>query len=268
MASARSSLGAFAAESGEALDMITARAVTLRSAYKQFRKGNFRKGLKALKCPPLPKHQSKRWNSDKEASGLWLEYSFGWSPMVQDIYSACEVLVSNPPATMCYGTGRAPATYRAYSSFPTGPNPYNINNEQSEFVLSVKVGGMVFPSNGNLMLLNQLGLINPLGVLWEVTPFSFLVDMFGNVGDVLDSYTFDVGYTIDNEFVTTKVTGTTRKLILTSSVLVADWDAHWAAQKRTLVSTLPLPKIHFDLPDRLSLKRAITSIALLVQLFL
>ena len=270
MSSARSSMGAFAAESGEALDMITARAVTLRSAYKEFRKGNFRKGLRTLKCPPLPKHQGKRWNSEREASALWLEYWFGWSPAINDIYSACEVLTADDfKPTKLYGVGAdgVSFTFRDRNP-PTGPNPSILTLESSVFRNHVKVGGRVSLSNKNAALLNQLGLVNPLGVLWEVIPFSFLVDWVSNVGDVLNSYTFDVGYTIDECFISTYVTGTTSYYNLNTGTVYADWVANWHSSGRWLYSSLPFPKIHFDLPDRLSLTRAASSIALLVSVFL
>jgi hypothetical protein len=57
-------------------------------------------------------------------------------------------------------------------------------------------------NNPNTLLMNQMGFINPASIAWEAVPFSFVVDWFANVGQVLNSATDFVGLSMKNPFTT------------------------------------------------------------------
>lgn len=50
-------------------------------------------------------------------------------------------------------------------------------------------------TNANLAEFSSLGLINPLEIIWELVPYSFVVDWFLPVGNWLSSMTADAGFT-------------------------------------------------------------------------
>jgi hypothetical protein len=57
-------------------------------------------------------------------------------------------------------------------------------------------------SNPNAYLLNQLGLINPAEVIWDLIPWSFLFGAVSNMNALLSSFTAEVGLTVTNRSTT------------------------------------------------------------------
>lgn len=187
-----SALGTLFAEWRESLEMVYKRTTTLYLAYRALRKGKFREFLKALSINPKRKHKGKIHNTLDEATGLWLEYWFGWSPTLNDIYGALEVLGRPLPEKPVKGT----ATGDIYTTWKQG----TWLRYTQEAKISHKVQGTVILDNPNLFYFNQLGLINPVAVLWEVIPFSFLVDWVFDVGSFIESFTDFVGVTVVQPF--------------------------------------------------------------------
>lgn len=114
----------------------------------------------------------------KSPSGLWLEYHFAIVPTIMDIHHACgilgyefpiEKLVASSGASVEYRRGRG--TYQWYEDFL--------------FETRVKLTGEIYSLNPNITLASQLGFGQPLSVAWEMTPFSWFVDYFVNVGQLV-----------------------------------------------------------------------------------
>lgn len=149
------------------------------------------------------KRRSQKWHRrlPTEFANRWLEYSFGWKPLIQDIWNALDVLQRPPPPQVVRGRG----TSRGQWIFK-GPVP-NRETFVCQSVVRVQLIGDVEVSNPNLWLLNQLGLINPASVAWELVPWSFVVDWFTNLGQVIGSVTDFAGLTLSDT--ATTVTGYT-----------------------------------------------------------
>lgn len=128
----------------------------------------------------------------------YLEFHFGWEPLVQDIGTTMEII--HDPVVLGVG-GRH--TVRA-SSTTYGPNavrPSLANGETGhsyKWISKVQMIADVSVADANEYNLNRLGFVNPAVVLWELVPFSFLVDWFVNVGQVLSSYTDFLGLALSN----------------------------------------------------------------------
>lgn len=138
----------------------------------------------------------------KSFGNNYLEYHFGWEPLVKDIGNSVEILHS--PVFPKLGkkcTGRA--TVRA--SDPTPPlifSDFSIESGGSFTRTSVELSANVVIEDPNLFRLAQFGFVNPLTVAWEVTPFSFVLDWFVNVQQILAAYTDWVGMTLQNGYTT------------------------------------------------------------------
>jgi hypothetical protein len=244
------SLGMALAERAEAVSMITKRAETLANAYRALRKGQFRKFLTLLDVPPKKKHRGLVQVRSKQASGLWLEYWFGWSPFVQDIYDGIQLIDSPYPASRVTGVGVENLT---------GQNrfqPYNMT-------AIVKCGAYVEVDNEMLYRANQFGVSNPALIAWELVPFSFLVDWFIPVGNYLRSSTDFVGLSIRDPYTTKYLKGSGNYCGYWGEVL-ASADATYVERSQGL----PGPVVTLDLPNGLSITRGATAISLVIALFL
>lgn len=170
--------GTTIAEGREALGMIGDRAIRLRRAYKDLRRGDFRGFCKELSVKPKRKHKSVIRTAAGEASGLWLEYWFGWSPLAGEIYQSTVALT----AAQVSGKHVARA-WRGLDGSDGGSG--TLVTEQGKY--RVKTGATVRYDNMDLMLATQMGLTNPLAIAWELVPFSFVIDWFTGVGNVLNA---------------------------------------------------------------------------------
>lgn len=182
-------LGAFIAEGRESYGMIARRATGLYRSYKALRRGQFKKFLKELSVDPKRKHRNKVRAAAHEASGLWLEYWFGWSPAVNDMFNAIEQLNRSPnPERLSASSGmKLPFLHRSAGGSNARRDQYGTGK------LFWKTGATCVLSNPDQALLASLGLINPLSIAWEVVPFSFVVDWFTQFGNVLDAKTDFLG---------------------------------------------------------------------------
>lgn len=142
----------------------------------------------------------RRWKkTSREWSSFFLEMRFGWIPIISDIYQTMEILSSDVPSSTVRASARSPYKIVAGSA--------------SDWSFNIRVNGVlrysmiadVSVSNPNLLLLNQLGLINPAAILWDAVPWSFVIDWWANFGQVAQSFTDFYGLSIGNAVTTKKV---------------------------------------------------------------
>lgn len=144
--------------------------------------------------------QRKRYLYRKrDLASDFLEGEFGWLPLVSDIHAALTTVCADaiPPQWV-----RASRTYtineteeQTYAGMVT-----NRIVRSGTSRLTIAAGAEI--ANPNLWLANRLGLINPATVAWDLVPWSFVVNMFVNVNQIIESVTDTVGLTISNGSVT------------------------------------------------------------------
>ena len=170
------SLGAALAERHQSTAMIAKRAGELFSFAKAVRRFDFVSAAHVLRSATIPKGVSK----GKSFANNWLEWSFGWKPLIKDIYTAVDVLQDPFLDHMVRASGKT--TFRFYERYDTS---ISYQMRSARFDLTCKTGAAIRITNPNLFLANKLGLANPASVVWEIIPFSFVVDWFVNVGQFL-----------------------------------------------------------------------------------
>lgn len=183
-------LAMFFAERQSALDMIADKATRIFNAYRNVRRGNVRRAMRNLGI------SNGKVPRSKQASGQWLELQYGWLPLVSDIYGLAQLPGIDIPVSV-----RGRATQVLSGKTRTGPG-FHRRVIKAQWLADMKI------SSTALAYANNLGLINPATVAWELVPFSFVLDWFLPVGDYLDSLTAKVGVNLSNISYTEKVVDT------------------------------------------------------------
>lgn len=117
-------------------------------------------------------------------TGKWLEYRYGWTPLVNSIYDSLDTLVRHVDNTVPVYKGRS--SYAQKSKTITGTGTYSSPRETIERDLSVRSQYALrfkLPSTNQFYDWTSL---NPLAIAWELTPLSFVADWVVNVSEVLD----------------------------------------------------------------------------------
>lgn len=181
-------------EGEQSLKMITARLLQLSKFTKALKKGHLGDAWKILKAPGNP---PRRVGTGKSWANNYLEFHFGWAPLVADIYSAVNVL----QAPFNSGTAKGSSTIFTHTEQVLPLGQYS-PSRWIDYYSTVRYQSEVRISNPNLWLANQLGLINPATWVYEKIPFSFVADWFFNVGQFLELGTDMMGLTLVNPFTT------------------------------------------------------------------
>lgn len=173
----------------QAVSMITLRALQLFRFTRELKRGNLKHAAGLLGMPEPPKGAKHR--HAKNISSQWLEYSYGWKPLVQDIGNAIDILQGEPK----FGRARGRASSPMELVHIPPPFLWTTGTKQM-FKARVQYDAFVRVNNPNLALANQLGFVNPATVAWELVPFSFVVDWFAPVGEFLSGWTDLIGFEV------------------------------------------------------------------------
>lgn len=242
------------AERNQAVKMITSRATQLfqlARAVKRFDIGGINRALNVPRgMRPLA----------KTASGLWLEYHFGWEPMIKDVYAGIDILQQPIRDKPVYGVGSTTDTI----TYTNSDSSYETTSVQ-DLTVKARVGAYVAVTNPNLWLANRLGLVNPASVIWEMVPFSFVVDWYIPVSTFLNSYSEFYGLSITRQFTSTL----THECVVYEKVPIPPRTIYThcvnTGVSMNRVLSLPAASLRPPSPRGLSLTRAATAISLLIQ---
>lgn len=157
-----------------------------RGKWKQFKR---HLGLsKSLKKPGAHKFE--------DIPALWLEYSFGWAPLVSDVFTILNNTFE-PPKQKCEA-----AISVNYDHSYTKTTSYVDQSGEIQKVCKAKGCVDVRVDVPALSAISQYGLNNPAAVAWELVPYSFVVDWFLPVGDYIEQMGATAGLVLTNFNVT------------------------------------------------------------------
>lgn len=162
----------FAAERKESIQMIGTRVNQMTDLLVYYEK-NMSRLEKALRKAKKPRKIKRLVNL---ISSLRLEFSFGWSPLANDLYTLGNEIM--PP--IFYAD--VSATVHGEQIVPNYTHGYK-GGYEGTIKLTGKVGiEMNDPFTASAA---QLGLTNPAATAWELVPWSFAVDWILPIGDYL-----------------------------------------------------------------------------------
>lgn len=173
-------LGVTIGEGREAVGMMTKRLSQLASSANLLRKGNFGGAIAVLGgMSAATKRAALREVRSHNFANAWLELQYGWKPLVNDIYSASDfVKLKGRTGTIRASDREINRSGHGTSVYPAG-DMVVIRNDRRRH-LKVEVGNV--PDS-----VERLGLSDPFNVMWNLVPWSFVVDWFLPIGDVLQA---------------------------------------------------------------------------------
>lgn len=171
-------------------------AAHFASAVKQHR---FKDAARILRTPK-PSNVSTK----KAVSQNVLEYEYGLKPLISDINNSLVILTSEPRVRRFRAKGYDSQNDVSVNSYSTGTNPVNSSYAKLawQYELQVQIGAEFRVVNPDLYLASRLGLID-VALPWKLIPFSFVIDWFVNVEQVISSLTDWYGLFVDKPYVTT-----------------------------------------------------------------
>lgn len=187
-------VGVALAESRKTINHLASTTIRLGTVLRNLRRGRF-----SAVANDLGLNLSRR--ATRGLAKNWLEYKYAWTPLYMDVKAAYDAAQTGlePPLTM-----RASRDVKCdlgwnlsvYRDEDAG-NGFNVCKYTTES-LNVEGGCKTILhtriNSAELQRLGQLGLINPLEIVWELVPFSFVFDWIVPVGTFLSACTANIGH--------------------------------------------------------------------------
>lgn len=258
------------AERQQTIDMVANTIRKIALTIGDIRRRNFSSAFRRL----FGDARGARRLRGKDIADTWIAIQYGIIPLMGDVYDI--VNLSHRRITSLQ-----PVTFRASSKHArNGPSDQSAAFFQSKnygFRACVAVAKYMiraFPNN-KLASPAALGLTNPLVPLWEITPWSFVIDWFLPVGRYLEQLSATHGWTFHDGCYSTLIKGSefaacTKSNNYTSSgwTYTNEWSWEWNCSyvrfARSVLTDFPTPSLpHFKNP--VSTGHLKNALALLVQ---
>jgi hypothetical protein len=138
---------------------------------------------------PLPQRYEHETRFSTFMSKTWLEYTYGWKPLLRDVFEHAEALAKIMVETQnCVRIARGRATTEKQSRFSQFINQIRYDHVVSSRMYCEHIVEYSIP-NSVADPTTVFGLNNPLAVAWELVPFSFVADWFLPIGSALENLT-------------------------------------------------------------------------------
>lgn len=264
------------AEFRKTAEHLASTAERLTRAVVDVKRGRFSRAASHLGIgKPKGASRSKTWANN------WLEYKYGWMPLVMDAYGIAQHLATlmrdEAPIFMSRKRRSARVQLPDQTGYDRSGNfrvDYRRRDNQ-EVRQQVCIYYQVdFAALDNL---NRLGLLDPGATMWETVPFSFVADWFIPIGDWLSQanawrgLTYMGGcYTVTKrsqmriDMTASRCTSQTEAMISDFGEQVRACRGEYFTMHRSVITD---PYYRMQLKSPVSFDHAITAIALLRQQF-
>lgn len=240
LAEAKYNLGSSLAEYRETVKLFTGTAKSLHRAFQVLRGKIPRRKLRVCSIPAAV-----------------LQYNFGIAPMVEDLYSSVEILR--------HKLGRPLVRRDSVGIKVVNNGPFTYGSYDYDAKSSFKQRATVYYQvNPNYTLSNEFDFGNPVEWIWELIPFSFVVDWALPIGNWLGTLDALLGVENIHGTVTTRTFDqwTYRSNIKTQYIgRIGEFSN--ATYQRDVITTVPMPEFPAWSPS-LSFKRAQNAVSLLL----
>lgn len=190
-------------ERKQVVDMIATTARRLASCYLSLHRGDWKNcvAILGLSVKYVEKRSGKavkqfqnsfQGDPKTAAAGLWLEFQYGWRPLLSDIHEAAELVAKNNVRR----ENDSLFMTKTITAKVTLNKKHNVQKVQTADEATIVVQETAYThrllyrvrvENEFLRFSSQLGITNPALLAWELTPFSFVVDWFLPIGNYLSN---------------------------------------------------------------------------------
>lgn len=196
------SLGLALLERKETEDLLVGVIEKIASAVetaKRFKREGFKRVLRAYKHRDEFARRggtlTRREKALSKIPNFWLEMQYGWVPLMSDVHQALQAVDYYQTNGLYHFSKRR----RVKDVTDTVNGTLNASTEGYKFLWSAPViQSCIYRvdyqvDTSALPILSSLGLANPVDLLWERLPFSFVVDWFLPVGNWFNTFDATLG---------------------------------------------------------------------------
>jgi len=186
----------------------------------------------------------------KGISNRWLEYQYGWAPLLSDIEAVSRRLVDQSKKPLLVSAKREckepwPLPVRPYTSYGKW-EPLGTIVAGAKFRIDMVV------TNAELATADSLGLINPLSLGWELLPYSFVIDWLIPFGNFLSGLSASCGLSFKGASLTTWTASSFSVRYCELPTYLSGKLNHFHVSsmttKRIVYSSMVLPRLYFRSP--------------------
>lgn len=131
------------------------------------------------------------------AAAEYLKYVYGWKPLMQDVHGLIELSKQNSASALLLHASRKTTSETKSGSKQikdiSDNRTVRVEGYNIKTVVKSSLWAQIDPDYQGSRALNQLGLLNPASLFWELVPFSFVVDWVLPIGSVLQALTAPAG---------------------------------------------------------------------------
>lgn len=217
-------LAQFLAERKQTADLLASTASRIFQAARALKRADARTFANALSLSRTETRDvSKQFERvyrtppGQRVTNHWLEYVYGWRPLLQDCYDTAELLAEQistyeGPEGELRSSGYEQQQFNHDPPVPNGAEGGVILQRRLDFhTCKTRIRVQYRLDSEARSLLNKTGISNPALLAWELLPWSFVVDWFVPVGTYLESLTAMDGFTITRGTVSTLRTAASRR---------------------------------------------------------
>jgi len=268
-ASNKADMGVMLAESVKTANHLAKTGFDLWNAYRAARRGSWNEVGKILfpsgsRIMNRGRH-AKGHAIGKDVSSRWLEYQYGWLPLMSDMKSLYDVLGEGLQNALLLHSHHTAKTDKSLSGTRVNGTSTLTTDGKVDLMVKCKITGQL--SAAAARNASRLGLTNPATIAWELVPFSFVVDWSIPVGNVLEALQATRG--------TTFVGGS--YTVASQAAMKLEYRQNWTnivqlpqgewfkyQMERTPYSSFPTPSLYAKSP--FSTSHIVSAVALLRQL--
>lgn len=197
-----SNLAVDLAEARKTIQMVR-QALSFKKLAKDFFKSVVKhRSYKKIRPGPTQNQRRLKYVQDK-----WLEYRYGWLPLLSSIWSIGDALRKQHYLKYTYLKARSGSakSKKTISGTDNYFDPLEVFEVQGS--CRVEIGAFFALPTG--FQVNDFTSLNPASIAWELVPFSFVADWFVGIGQCLENW--ENWFTYRNNFISGYVTSSYRE---------------------------------------------------------